>query len=127
MFPPGAQGDALLPLLGFPSAGSGIFDQSWFPSFLSLTFTLYGCHYIDLNGKYLLPASNTVPGSEIKGHIIFSEYYGCVLISLCSQQGLEWRCTGRQGRDGKQVGKNHFELNKVIQRVPVTELNQQLG
>lgn len=48
----------------------------------SLIFTLCDYHYIDLNGKYILPANNAVPASEIKSHISLSECYECVLLSL---------------------------------------------
>lgn len=54
----------------------------------SLNFTLYDCHYIDLNGKYTLPANNAVPASEIKSHIILSEHYECVLHSLLQPPGI---------------------------------------
>lgn len=63
-----------------------------------------------------------------KPHYPFRILWMCTaFLTAANRDWLEWRCTGRQGRDGKQVEKNHFELNKVIQRVSVTELNQQLG
>lgn len=68
----------------------------------SLTFTLYDSHYIDLKGKYTLPAKSPVPASEIKSHIILSEYYECVLLSLLQPTGIDWN-------GGAQVGKAGME------------------
>lgn len=79
-----------------------------------------------MENLYYLPTAQCLPVEE-KATLSFQNIMNVYCFPHCSQRGLGWKCTDRQGRDGKQVEKNHLELNKVIQRVSVTELNQQLG
>lgn len=77
----------------------------------SLNFTLYDCHYIDLNRKYILAVNNAVPASEIKSHIILSEHYECVLLFLTAAI--------RDWNGGAQVGKAGME-NKWKKKITLS-------